>query len=506
MTISRSALLAGSTARTGSPSLAGNTATAGNDTFSYTANTLPTGVTIDGLGGNDTLQLTGGGIFKIYNLQALVSVETVQGSAQHDVIQLDGSQLTDVRVINGGGDGATGNRLEFFGTSIDLTGKTVTDFTSIVLYDSNATIKFDNKATALLVDGKMTKNDTVIVTNVILSADERQALHRKGIDMVVNNGTTTTFQAPVMTGLNGDQLVALKGRPVYVDLGRNMTVAADDILASLNVFSWDGYDDIGIDTSGTVSLSGPIGMGTQVSVGSIEIGSFGFGEENNLTIQFNANATPARVQELIRALTYTYGGQTSSAGLPHKVDVTLRDGGGRETKAVVAVDVSNPTGASSPGPIGSGSGSINIVRGTKGKDVLKGTAGQDQLHGDYGNDTLTGGAGKDVFVFNSKLGTSKTDRKVNFDTIKDFSVLDDTLWLDNKYMAKLGKGTEAIPGKLNRKFFALDKAKDKNDYLIYNRKTGVLSYDKDGSGAAEAVEFAKLAPKLKLTADDFMII
>ena len=45
-----------------------------------------------------------------------------------------------------------------------------------------------------------------------------------------------------------------------------------------------------------------------------------------------------------------------------------------------------------------------------------------------------------------------------------------------------------------------------NDYLIYNKTTGVLYYDQDGSGSAKAVEIASLSKKLKMTAADFMVI
>jgi Ca2+-binding RTX toxin-like protein len=146
---------------------------------------------------------------------------------------------------------------------------------------------------------------------------------------------------------------------------------------------------------------------------------------------------------------------------------------------------------------------VETVKGTSGKNVLKGGIGADVLNGGFGNDILTGGAGKDVFVFNSKLGTSTTDRKVNFDTITDFSVADDTIQLDNAIFKKFAK-----TGAMNKAFFTIgSKAKDKNDYVIYDKKTGVLSYDADGSGTKyKAVEFAKLAKNLKMTADDFVII
>ncbi|MFL5024646.1 MAG: calcium-binding protein, partial [Microvirga sp.] len=60
---------------------------------------------------------------------------------------------------------------------------------------------------------------------------------------------------------------------------------------------------------------------------------------------------------------------------------------------------------------------------------------------------------------------------------------------------------------LKASFFKIsDKAKDRDDYLIYNKKTGVLSYDADGSGSQAAVEFAVLKKNLALTYNDFAVI
>lgn len=157
---------------------------------------------------------------------------------------------------------------------------------------------------------------------------------------------------------------------------------------------------------------------------------------------------------------------------------------------------------------------VETLTGTKGKDLLQGGAGSDMIKAEYGNDTLLGNAGQDFFVFNTKLGTSKTDRKVNFNTIKDFKVVDDSIWLDDKIfknaaLKKLGKGaSEANPKQLTSKFFKIgNEAKDKDDYLIYNKKTGVLSYDADGSGSKhKALEFANIGKNLALTSKDFFII
>lgn len=149
-----------------------------------------------------------------------------------------------------------------------------------------------------------------------------------------------------------------------------------------------------------------------------------------------------------------------------------------------------------------GNKGANRINGDDGNDKLYGGAGNDRLCGGNGKDALTGGSGKDVFVFDTR-----PNKKANLDRILDFSVKDDTIWLDNKYMPKLGKGTPSKPRKMSKSFFAVDKAKDKNDYLIYSKKTGYLSYDADGSGSKyKPVEIALLKKGLALTYNDVFII
>ena len=149
-----------------------------------------------------------------------------------------------------------------------------------------------------------------------------------------------------------------------------------------------------------------------------------------------------------------------------------------------------------------GGAGLDRLLGGAGSDKLYGGADADKLWGGLGNDVLTGGKGKDTFVFDTK-----PNRKSNLDKIVDFNVKDDTIFLDNKYMPKLGKGTALKPGKLNKAFFTIgDKAKDKNDYLVYNAKKGILYYDVDGSGSKAAVELAILKKGLKMTYKDFFII
>ncbi|RDI60194.1 calcium-binding protein [Microvirga subterranea] len=149
-----------------------------------------------------------------------------------------------------------------------------------------------------------------------------------------------------------------------------------------------------------------------------------------------------------------------------------------------------------------GRSSNDRLYGLNGNDRLNGNDGNDWLIGGLGKDVLTGGGGADVFVFDKK-----PNKKTNYDTVRDFNVRDDSVYLDNAIFKKLGKGSEANPGKLNKAFFKIsDKAQDFNDYLIYNKKTGILYYDSDGSGGAQQVEIAKLSKNLKLTYKDFFVI
>lgn len=60
---------------------------------------------------------------------------------------------------------------------------------------------------------------------------------------------------------------------------------------------------------------------------------------------------------------------------------------------------------------------------------------------------------------------------------------------------------------MNKKFFTVgDKAKDKDDYIIYNKKKGNLLYDADGSGKGSAIQFATIKKNLKMTENDFFVI
>jgi Ca2+-binding RTX toxin-like protein len=129
-----------------------------------------------------------------------------------------------------------------------------------------------------------------------------------------------------------------------------------------------------------------------------------------------------------------------------------------------------------------GTSGADQLKGFGGNDVLKGGSGNDFIYGGVGNDKLYGGAGKDSFVFDTKAHKS-----TNKDAIMDFRVVDDTIRLENAVFSKVGSN-----GTLKSSAFWSNntgKAHDKDDRVIYDKDSGVLYYDADGSGKGAAVVF-----------------
>ncbi|MDQ0323703.1 Ca2+-binding RTX toxin-like protein [Pararhizobium capsulatum DSM 1112] len=127
----------------------------------------------------------------------------------------------------------------------------------------------------------------------------------------------------------------------------------------------------------------------------------------------------------------------------------------------------------------SGSNFTDTLYGSAGANAISGGNGNDILIGYGGNDTLTGGAGADRFDFRSTLSAT-----TNVDRISDFNVAADTMRLENAIFTAL-----AAVGTLTSGAFASNStglAGDSSDRIIYEKDTGELYYDANGSGAGGA--------------------
>jgi Ca2+-binding RTX toxin-like protein len=143
-----------------------------------------------------------------------------------------------------------------------------------------------------------------------------------------------------------------------------------------------------------------------------------------------------------------------------------------------------------------GSGNDRLY-GSFGDDSLSGGSGNDRLYGESGADILRSGTGNDVFIYNA-IPSSPAD----IDTIRDFSVANDTFWLNNRKFTGLGS-----EGRLKSSaFWTGTEAHDATDRIIYDRSNGILYYDQDGIGAAEQVVVAKLSTGLRMTNLDILVV
>lgn len=155
----------------------------------------------------------------------------------------------------------------------------------------------------------------------------------------------------------------------------------------------------------------------------------------------------------------------------------------------------------------------DLISDTEFADTLLGKDGADVLFGFGGNDTLKGGDGSDFLadgeginkffgdegndVFGFQLSSLNTENPVS--KIKDFEKGEDLITLLTDIAA-------LKPGGLAPQYFHKGGgAADGDDYVIYDKPSGKVFIDFDGSGAGAQIQFAKVTAGTKLQADDFMV-
>ncbi len=156
-----------------------------------------------------------------------------------------------------------------------------------------------------------------------------------------------------------------------------------------------------------------------------------------------------------------------------------------------------PTPAPAPtaGNTIQGTSGDDTLSGTSGDDTIYGYGGSDKINGKLGKDVLSGSSGYDVFVFDTKPGSS------NIDKITDFNPYYDAVHLENAVFTQLGSA-----GRLaSSKFWTGSSAHDADDRIIYNKATGAVLYDADGSGSGAAVQVATLSSNLNVTSADLYV-
>ncbi|MBU2870607.1 VCBS domain-containing protein, partial [Colwellia sp. E2M01] len=244
------------------------------------------------------------------------------------------------------------------GTYFYIAIKTSTD-TFIQAYDG--TTWFDGNILSLNGNLKNFELDTTNNTIILASEDSGSYdayYHTGNLSDYVE--TVAANVAPVITNLGGDSFTYTEDSgAVIIDQGTALTLtdadSADFDTGNLTVTITSGEDAaedlIALNTAGSVSLSGTT-AGSNVSVGGTVIGTLA----NNITVgndfvvDFNASATPANIQELLKAITYTNTDSAAPTTGARNVRVTVSDGDG-STSANQNITIT-VAGANDPATIG----------------------------------------------------------------------------------------------------------------------------------------------------------
>jgi len=143
------------------------------------------------------------------------------------------------------------------------------------------------------------------------------------------------------------------------------------------------------------------------------------------------------------------------------------------------------------GKMGVGTG--RALLGGNGADALTGAGGNDVIAGGPGSDALTGNGGADTFLF-TVMPNGAVDR------ITDLASGTDKLAFARSAFSALA------PGELSTAAFVQAAAALTSEQrIIYNRATGLVSYDVDGSGGGAAIAVAQLNAGQVLRAQDIKV-
>ena len=431
-----------------------------------------TGVSLTGTSGNDTLTGTSGN-------------DTLTGGAGNDI--LDGKAGIDTMI------GGTGNDIYYVDSKKDVvTEKKDEGRDKVVSYLESYTLAANVEDLDLLssaITGIGNALDNTIMGNELDNVLKGGA----GADILVGGLGNDTLDG----GKGNDYLAGGAGNDTYyvdneedevIELEKegidtvisSVTYTLTDYVENLTLTgksningTGNDLDNIIIGNSGANTLTGNAGNDTLDGKAGADRLIGGTGDD----IYYVDNVKDVVIEEENEGIDTVYSSVTYT--LTDHVENLILSG----TKAIN----------------GTGNALDNLIIGNTGNNILKGGEGNDTLYGGLGNDTLYGGAGSDKFVFNTTLNASK-----NKDTIKDFNVLDDTIELENAIFEKL-----TATGLLNFDNFVSTtdgKAKDSNDYIVYNKNNGQLFYDADGSGKGAAILFAVVENKANLTNADFTVI
>lgn len=254
----------------------------------------------------------------------------------------------------------------------------------------------------------------------------------------------------------------------------------------------DRYNFIGTGLSYEMSGSEIVGVPTgTVTQMTITFGSTNLLNWSGLSVSANQMFTFAALGNWT-ALNNLLLGQSDTISMTNAGDQINSFGGNDRVRTLGGNDLAD--GGAGADTLDGGAGNDKLFGGL-GRDRLLGGSGADTLIGGAGVDVLTGGTGADVFAFTHRGAANR-------EIITDFNARQDDLHFDNDAFTAF-----SYTGRLRAADFVLGTAaQDASDRFIYDRASGNLWYDADGSGQGGKVLVAELRDGTALGAGDIHIL
>ena len=451
--------------------MANTTGTNNNDSWNLTGSYNGT---LDGLGGTDTLGL--GSLKKTQftltqNTDGSIKIDTVAGSSGKSASHI---VLKNMEVL----------QYDYAKSSIDLTNyfpKVVsfspTDGAINAPIDQPIVLTF-NKAITKGTAGNITIHQDS-ATGTVLEA------FQAATDKLLNFSNDTLTRTPnVKLAANTHYFVTIDTGAVRDTLGNNYIDTASYDFTTQAVTDPSAINHSPVVSPPISPLSATEGVAYSYDTNQL------FSDSDGGALTFTANGLPSWLTLTNGKLSGTPS-YTSADTSGDSINLIAHDGYGGNALATLTLNITNVA------TITGTAGADTLLAGL-GADTVLGAAGKDTINGGLDNDQLTGGAGADTFVFNTPLSST------NIDTITDFVHGTDKIQLARSIMATVGG-----LGVLKSADFKLSTAKlDASDRIIYNKTTGDLFYDSDGSGGGLAIKIAIIGasshPTLSNT--DFIIV
>ena len=192
----------------------------------------------NGLGGIDTLQLMGDTTgpyaltFDFRTAQTFDNFEIIKGTATTDYIKLTSAQFAKVGTFDSGTTSYT-DFVQVEGAVVDLRNKSFVGTVKVSLLTAAAEAIADSKATIELI--RPSSGQQLRVEGITLTDGERRQYHGRGFDKITDASGISSFdEAPTLTGIGGDKVLATSQQTVH-QMSEPMRFLATDMASTTSM-------------------------------------------------------------------------------------------------------------------------------------------------------------------------------------------------------------------------------------------------------------------------------